>query len=208
MTTEEERLSQIKEWWNEYRLAIIGGTALGIAALGGWTGWNEYSKTQQEAASELYQSLSVAAVEQDYESARSAMDELQADHPNSAYAGQGLLLMARASHDHGNTAEARDYLNQAISQSKQSATVHAARIRLAQLMIADAQYSQALSILDVSQMDTFDSHYFELKGDAYRELGEYKDARDAYQASLQSLSPGSPYERVLRLKLNDTLIDE
>jgi len=208
MTTEEERLSQIKEWWKEYRWAILGGAVLGIGGLGGWTGWNEYSKTQQEAASELYQDLSVAAVEQNYDSAKTAIDGLLADHGDTAYAGQGLLLMARASYDHGNESEARDYLNRAISESKLPAIVHAARIRLAQLMISQAQYSEALSLLDVSQMGAFDTHYHELKGDAYRELGEFAEAHSAYQESLDSLAPGSPYTRVLTLKLNDTRVDE
>ena len=63
MTPEEERLEQIKKWWKEYRWTILGGTALGIATIGGWTGWNEYTQTQQESASVLYQQVSVAVVE-------------------------------------------------------------------------------------------------------------------------------------------------
>ena len=208
MTTEEERISQIKDWWKEYRWSIIGGVGLGIAALGGWTGWNEYSRVQQESASAFYQTLSVAVVEENYETANESMRSLLDEHPETAYTGQGLLLMARASYENGNAAESKDYLWQAINESKESSTVHTARIRLAQLLLSESKYDEALNVLNVTDMENFDSHYHELRGDAHRGLKQYDDAHKAYQSSIDHLAPGSPYESILRLKLNDTLISE
>lgn len=208
MTTEEERLSQIKQWWQEYRWAIIGGTALGISALGGWTGWNEYQRVQQETASGFYQDLSVAVVEGDYGTANEAMNSLLDDFPNTAYTGQGMLLMARASYENGDSSEARNFLLRVIDEVEQPATVHTARIRLAQIMIAESDFNGALDVLRVADTGSFDSHYQELRGDAYRELGQLSEAHDAYQASLNSLAAGSSYQTVLRLKLNDTLVGQ
>ena len=208
MTPEDERLEQIKEWWKEYRWTILGGTALGIATIGGWTGWNEYTQTQQESASVLYQQVSVAVVENDYNSARDSIDELLSDHSNTAYAGKALLLMARVSYENGAEDETRRYLLQAIDDATESSTVHTARIRLGQLMIAEKQYEEALELLDIRNMGGFDSYYHELRGDAYRAQEQLKKAQEAYRASLDTLAPGSQYAAILNLKLNDTLVQE
>ncbi len=208
MTPDDERLEQIKEWWKEYRWTILGGTTLGIAVIGGWTGWNEYTQTQQESASALYQQVSVAVVENNYNFARDSIDELLSDYPKTAYAGKALLLMARASYENGEEDETRRYLLQAIDDATESSTVHTARIRLGQLMIAEKQYEEALELLDIGNMGGFDSHYHELRGDAYRAQEKLKEAQESYRASLDTLAPGAQYATILNLKLNDTLVQE
>ena len=204
MATDEERLEQIQEWWKEYRWTIIGGTLMGVVAIGGWTGWTEFNKSKQEVASVLYQQVSVAVVEQDYDSAKQYADQLFEEHASSAYAGQAHLLLARASYENGELDVARTLLEKAIDSASESSTVHTARIRLAQLMIAEEQYDGAVALLNVGSMEGFESHYQELKGDAYRQLEQYEQAREAYQASIESLNPNSQYSYVLNLKLNDT----
>ena len=205
MATEDERLDQIKEWWKEYRWVIVGGTALGISAIGGWTGWSEYSRIQQESASALYQDVSVAVVQSDYEAALTAAEQLLDEHGSTGYAGKALLLMARASYEHGDSGQARRYLQQAMSEATEDATVHVARIRLAKLMIAEREYQEALNLLDVDEQQGFDSYYLELQGDAYLALGMDKQAHEAYLGSMDALRPGSQYEQILALKLNETL---
>ncbi len=205
MTPEEERLDQIKEWWKEYRWTIVAGTTLGLGAIGGWTGWNEYTRIQQESASALYQDVSVAVVQSDYGAALTAAEQLLDEHGSSGYAGKAMLLMARASYEHGDASQARRYLQQAMNEATEEATVHVARIRLAKLMIAEREYQEALSLLDVAEQQGFDSYYLELKGDAYRAMGMDKQAHEAYLGSMDALKPGSSYEQILALKLNDTV---
>ncbi len=208
MATEEERIEQIKAWWQENRWAIIGGIGLGIAVLAGWTGWNAYSEAQLESASDFYQNLAEAVVDKDYETAKQSLDSLLDEHPNTAYASHGLLLMARTSYDNGNAAEAKELLRQVIADAKESATVHTGRIRLAQLLISESSFDAALEVLNIPDMQSFDSHYYELRGDAYRGMKRYSDARKAYQSSIDALADDSPYGSILRLKLNDTLVSE
>ncbi len=205
MTPEEERLDQIKEWWKEYRWTIVAGTALGLGAIGGWTGWNEYTRIQQESASALYQDVSVAVVQSDYEGALTAAEQLLDEHGSSGYAGKALLLMARASYEHGDSGQARHYLQQAMNEATEEATVHVARIRLAKLMIVEREHQEALNLLEVAEQQGFDSYYLELKGDAYRAMGMDKQAHEAYLGSMDALKPGSSYEQILALKLNDTI---
>lgn len=208
MTPDDERLEQIKNWWKEFRWTVIGGTTIGVLAVGGWTGWSEYSRVQQEAASALFQELSVAVVQADVITARQAFGDLLDDHSGSAYAERARLLLARAAYDAGDVDDARNLLEEAISLSSDAATVSAARIRLAQLMIADAHYQEALNVLDSGSAGGFESYFQELRGDAYRAMNRNAKAKEAYQASIDALSPGSSYQTILTLKLNDTLVAE
>ncbi len=209
MTPDDERLEQIKNWWKEFRWTVIGGLGVGVIAVGGWTGWVGHTQSQQEAASELFQQLSVAVVDADVEVAQQAHDDLLAEYSRTAYADQARLLMARAHYEAGAVDNARTLLETAISQSSDPSTVHAARIRLAQLLIAETQFQAALDVLGSSATGQFESYYQELKGDAYRALNRYAEATEAYQASIDSLSDGSTsYRTILTLKLNDTLVAE
>ena len=205
MAGEDERLDQIKEWWKEYRWTIVVGTVLGLGIVGGWTGWGEYTRIQQESASALYQDVSVAVVQGDYGAALNAADQLLGEHGSTAYAGKALLLLARASYEHNEPDQARRYLEQAMAEATEEATVHAARIRLAKLMVAEREYQEAITLLDVADMQGFDSYYHEVTGDAHRALGQDKQAHEAYLESMDALAPGSPYADVLALKLNDTV---
>ena len=204
MTPEEERIEQLKEWWKEYRLTIIVGTLLGLGTVAGWTGWKEYSLNEREVASVLYQQISEAVVGQDYESAQRAAVELFDNYESTSYAEQAHLLLARASFEHGAIDQSSDLLQQVIISSSDNAIVHTARIQLARLMIAEDKFEEVISLLDIPSMDGYDSHYHELRGDAYRALGENEKATESYQASIDELSLNSYYLTYLRLKLHDT----
>jgi len=206
MAADDERLEQIKDWWQQYRWTVIGGVAIGILSVGGWTGWNAYTEVKQEAASVLFQELSVAVVQTDVTTAQRALQDLLADHSGSVYAQRARLLLARAAYDAGEINDAHTLLEEAVASSSDDATRHAARIRLAQLKLADEQYAEVLDLLDVTSVDSFATYYHELKGDAYRALNRNSEAQEAYQASIDALSPNSGYETILTLKLNDTLV--
>lgn len=208
MTPEEERLDQVKQWWKEYRWTVIGGVSAGVIGVGGWTGWNEYTRVQQELASALFQELSVAVVQADVTGARRAFDELFEDYSGTAYAEKARLLFARAAYEVGEEADARRLLEDAVDLSSDESTAHTARIRLAQLLIQSAQYQEALDLLGSVDPGQFASHYEELKGDAYRAMNRYSEAKKAYEASLDLLGFNSGYRTILTLKLNDTRVAE
>ncbi len=208
MTPDEERLDQVKQWWKEYRWTVIGGISAGVIGVGGWTGWTEYTRVQHESASALFQELSVAVVQADATSARRAFDELFEDYSGTAYAEKARLLLARTAYEVGEQADARRLLEDAVDLSSDESTVHAARIRLAQLLIENAQYQEALDLLGSADPGQFASHYEELKGDAYRAMNRYSEAKKAYEASLDRLGFNSGYRTILTLKLNDTLVAE
>ena len=209
MTADDERLDQIKHWWKQYRWTILTGAGLGILAVGGWTGWSEYTRVELEEASVVFQELSAAVVEADASAAQEAFDQLQSEHSTSTYADNARLLQARAVYEQGDAAGAKELLRDAAMKSSRSSTSHTARLRLARLYIADTEYQQALDLLGSNTAKGYESYYQELKGDAFRGLNEFEKAQDAYRASIDALdSESASYETILTLKLNDSLVGE
>ena len=74
---------------------------------------------------------------------------------------------------------------QALNSAREKSTQHVARIRLAQLMLSQREFTETLELLNLSEMDGLDSHYHELRGDAYRGLNQIDKAREEYETSLE-----------------------
>ena len=68
--------------------------------------------------------------------------------------------------------------------------------------MVEEKFNEALELLSVEHMDGFESHYFEMRGDIYLNLGQPDKAREAYRAAIDGLSAGSMYEPVLKMKLD------
>ena len=61
----------------------------------------------------------------------------------------------------------------------------------------------ALALLNVKDEGGFESEYEELRGDIYLAKGQRDEARAAYREALKHLTEGSPYARILNMKLDD-----
>ncbi len=206
MTPEQERIDKLKQLWQEYRWTIVGGVAIGVGTIGGWTGWQEYTRVQQESASAYFQDVSVAVVTGDVETAENVTQQLLDEHAGTSYLTNAQLLLARSRFERGDAAGARDLLSQVLASAKEKSIQHVARIRLAQLMLAQREFTETLELLNITEMGGLDSHYYELRGDAYRGLNQINKAREEYETSLEKLSLTSQYAGILRAKLNDTKI--
>ena len=77
-----------------------------------------------------------------------------------------------------------------------------ARYRLAEVLLDDKQYDDALTTLDAKHRDPFDGLYADLRGDALAAAGRGADARTAYQTALAKLDAKSPYRNYVQVKLD------
>ncbi len=200
---DDERLEQIKEWWKRYRWTIIGGVSLGLATVVGVNAWNSYTTGKAEAASDLYERITLDVVENRFDSATELAGQLINEFPNTPYAGKTALIQARIHYELGHSEQARELLRWVIGNAAETSSAHAARLQLARLMNAEQDYEDALSTLDIDDTAGFESHYHELRGDALRALQRFEEAYEQYERSLESLAPGSGYRALLNLKLND-----
>ena len=121
---------------------------------------------------------------------------------DTPYSGKAALILARIAYDNKDLAGAKEKLNWAIENSDQFETVHAARLRLATILMVEKRLPEALELLSVEHMEGFESHYYEMRGDIYLGLEQPAKARDAYRAAIDGLAAGSMYEPVLKMKLD------
>ena len=42
LLTEEEQVEQLKKWWKENGLSIVGGVVVGLALVFGWRSWQHH----------------------------------------------------------------------------------------------------------------------------------------------------------------------
>lgn len=208
MTPDDERLEQLKEWWQENRWTIVGGVVLGLATIIGYNGWNQYTESQQVSASNLYEDIILAISEERFDDAVPKIEELTDEFPSAAYAGKAMLIQARIQYDRGEVEESKNSLQWVIDSGAEWSTVHSARLRLANLMIAEGAFEEALDLLEVGSTDGYDSQYSELRGDAQLALGRIEDANASYQAALDTLNSDSQYGQILELKINNTRFAE
>jgi len=201
---EDDEQEKARKWWQENRAPIISGVVLGLSIIIGFNWWESYKTGRAEAASMLYQEM----IQNDADGNRVAItasnlgQQIIDEYDDTSYSGKAALILARIAYDNKDMDGAREKLNWAIEHSKQFETVHTARLRLATVFMVEEKFNEALELLSVEHMDGFESHYFEMRGDIYLNLGQPDKAREAYRAAIDGLSAGSMYEPVLKMKLD------
>lgn len=201
---EDDEHEKVRKWWQENRMPIISGVVLGLSIIVGFNWWGEYKTGRSETASLLYMDL----LKNDTETSKAsitAMDVGQKiidEYHDTPYAGKAALIVARIAYDNKDIEAAKAKLYWAIDHSDQFETVHAARLRLANILMVEKKYTDALELLSVEHMEGFESHYYEMRGDIYLKLEQPSKARDAYRAAIDGLSAGSMYEPILKMKMD------
>lgn len=199
----DQQLDQLKRWWNRYGNALIGGILLGVVLLAGFNYWTRHRAQQSIAASGLYEAMLESLAQKNTEAAKQEGQKLVSGYRSTPYAGDAALILARISFDSGDVDGARKNLQWAMDNATDGAVRLAARLRLARLLIQAGQLEAALNLADVKNPQGFVSDFDELRGDILAAQGQKAAAAQAYRAALESIGAGSPYARVLQMKLDD-----
>jgi predicted negative regulator of RcsB-dependent stress response len=180
---EQEKIDQIKNWWQQHGTRITAGIVIGVAAVTVWRGWDWYQKQRAEEASVLFNSLQRSRNPQQV---RAVATELQQKYGSTIYAQLGALVAARASFNEGNAKNAREHLAWAVAHSKDELR-DAARLRLAAVLLDEKAHEEALQTLAQPPLPPFAAAYAELKGDILVAQEKPAEARAAYQEALDLL---------------------
>jgi predicted negative regulator of RcsB-dependent stress response len=194
---------KLKNWWKSYGNALILGIVLGSSGLGGIKYWQHYTQTQAEAASQLYEQLTLNYQLRAAAKVDDVGNKLMQDYASTPYAGKAALILAKMRFDNKDVKTARQHLQWAVDKASEDAVRHVARLRLARLLLDQGELDAALALTSVKDQGGFEADYLEIKGDVLKAKGSNDEARAAYRAALDQLAKESPYRPVLAMKLDD-----
>ncbi len=93
--SDEEQIDALKKWWQENGNSVIAGVILGLTAIFGWRGWQDYKIEQAEAASELYQQMVIAVRDdKNAKNAKETANNILAEYESTAYSVFAKLTLA------------------------------------------------------------------------------------------------------------------
>lgn len=182
---EQEKVAELKAWWNQYGAlvtAVLLAAAIGFA---GWSGWQWYQRSQAAEASALYETLSKAAQENDAKGLRDAAGALAESYPRTLYASLGALLSARFYFDRSDLKAAKAQLQWVIERSPSEDLRDIARLRLGAILLDEKAYDEAIKIADAPRGAAFDAQFAALKGDVLVAKNQAAEAKAAYRLALE-----------------------
>jgi predicted negative regulator of RcsB-dependent stress response len=189
---EQEQLDELKAWWKQYGNLVTGALLVVALGMAGWQGWNWWQRNQSLQASGLYALVERSAAAHDAKKTRDAAGELISNYAGTRYAAMAALLSARTQAEAGDLKTARTQLEWVQEHAKDDLR-DLARLRLAEVLLAEQSYDTALQTLSVAPAASFAPRFDEIKGDVLAAQGKSTDAAKAYQSALDKLD-GLPRE--------------
>ncbi|HEY0800259.1 MAG TPA: tetratricopeptide repeat protein [Steroidobacteraceae bacterium] len=200
--TDDEQLEAVKRAFTEYAPWILGGVVLGV---GGWFGFQRYQSHQNEVAlraADQFGQMTTALQMNDATKSQQIADGLIKNFPNSPYADQAQLTIARIDVENGKSGDAVAPLTQVMKNSKDAELTQIARLRLARVLIDQGKPDDAIKILAEGTPGSFAARYHEVHGDALYAKKDIPGAIAEYNAALGA-SDGGADAAMLQLKLAD-----
>ena len=205
--TDDEQLEAVKRAFSEYAPWILGGVVLGV---GGWFGVQYYRSHQNTLAlqaAEQFTQMTAALQMNDGEKSQQIANGIIKNYPNSPYADQAQLTIARIDVERDKPAEAIAPLTQVMTNSKDSELKQIARLRLARILIDQGKPDDAIKTLAQGTPGSFAGRYHEVHGDALYAKKDIPGAVAEYNQALGS-SDGGADAALLQLKLADLASNE
>jgi predicted negative regulator of RcsB-dependent stress response len=191
--TEEEQEDQIKNWWKENGIQIIGGVVIGIAGIWGWDYYQNHIYAQSIEARDLYLEFSV-------NNNSSTLQNLSENFSDSSYQDEARLLLAK--NQIKNFDESRNTLL-SVSNSSNKYLANLAKIRLAKLYINNDNLSEAETILNNLNDESYKGLKFYMQAQISEKKNDLNSAKNLYEESLKNLSEESGLKNLIRLKVAD-----
>jgi predicted negative regulator of RcsB-dependent stress response len=200
--TDDEQLEAVKRIFVEYAPWIVAGLVIGV---GGFYGYQYYKSHQNDRAMQAaaqFGQMAMALQLNDQKKSQQIADGLVKDFPDSPYADQAQLAIARIDVENGRSADAVAPLSEVMSKSKDSELRQIARLRLARVMIDQGRPDEAITLLGEGTPGSFAGRYHEVHGDALHAKKDIPGAIKEYSAALGAGDAGAD-SAMVELKLAD-----
>ena len=200
--TGDGQLEAVKHLIAEYAPWLIGGALVGAALFFGFRYFQSYTNERAFKAAAQFSAMTVALQANDSAKSRQIADGLIKDFPDSPYADQAQLAIARIDVDSGRSADAVAPLSEVMNKSQDSELRQIARLRLARVLIDQGKPDDAIKLLGEGTPGSFAGRYHEVRGDALRAKKDIPGAIKEYNAALGAGDSGAD-SAMLELKLAD-----
>jgi len=201
--SEEQQVEAIKSWWKENGKSIIAGLVIGFVGLFGWRYYNDYVRSQREAAATEFQTVQ-SAISVDHEKAFDKAVSFVDAHKKDVYGDLAGLMLATEAVKVKQYDLAAEQLRRVSTDSKDEELKSVAALRLARVLIEQQKANDALNVLSNVAGDAYKGMVAEIKGDAYVALNKSDEARSSYEQALQASANGA--NPVLQMKLDDLAV--
>jgi predicted negative regulator of RcsB-dependent stress response len=199
---EQEQIEAIKGWWQDNGKLVMVGMLVCLLAIAGFQGWRYYRAQQSERAATLYSQLDEAEAANDAKRVRDIAAQIVDRHGSTQYAGMAALAAAKAGVNTGELEEAKKHLQWTIEHAKEEEMRDVARLRLAGVLLDEKKYDEALKLLSAKSTDAYAMLLADARADVLAVQGKTAEARAAYQQALDKADPGSPYRRLIEVKMD------
>jgi predicted negative regulator of RcsB-dependent stress response len=199
---EQEQLDDLKAWWSRWGNTVATMLVIASLAVVAVQGYRWWTLRKSEDAAVLFNAVVQAARANDIAKAREATSTLSDKYASTGYAPRAAFLLAKLQFDSGDAASARAQLQWIVDRADEQELKEIARYRLAELMLNEKQYDEALKMLDAKYSEPFAGLYADLRGDAHAAAGHTEDARTAYKEALAKFDAKSSYRNYVQVKLD------
>ena len=197
---EQERIAELKAWWEDNRVFVIGGIVAAAVALAGWQGWQLWKERRLEDAAAMWRPVEQGVRDNDPKKVADAGKALIDKHPSSFFASQAALLIAKNDFDAGRLDDARNRY-QFVMDKGVDELRGVARLRLAAVLLEQKKYEEALKTLDANKEEAFVAPAADLRGDIMLAQGRIDEARAAYKLASEKANPRNPVKSIAETKL-------
>lgn len=189
---ELQEIENVKHYWRNGGKWVVG--ALVAAALG-YLGYVVYQG--QIRSSNEESALQASQVKGDV----AKLTALQQSHSKSAATAQATLATAKSLFDAGKLDEAATAYRWVLDNQKQPLFQAIAMQNLANVLLQQKKFDDALAVLNTPVDDSFTPLIQETKGDILAAQGKNKEAADAYKLALDKLPENAANRELVELKL-------
>jgi len=199
---EQEQVAELRAWWNQWGSLVTATIVAACVAFAGWQAWRWYQRNQAAQAGALFETLAHAAQAGDGKTLRDAGGPLLENYPRTLYATMGALVSARFYFDRADLKNARAQLEWVLEHGRTDDLRDLARLRLANVLLDEKAYDEALRLLDEKHGAAYDAQYAAAKGDVLMAKNQAADAKAAYRLALDKAGPGNnAFRESVRMRL-------
>jgi predicted negative regulator of RcsB-dependent stress response len=199
---EQEKLDELKAWWDRWGNLVSFALAGLLVAAAGWQWWKNHQAAQAVEAAAVFDRLDQAADAGDAKAVREIGGMIIDKYPGTGYAPRAALILAGVNLSQKDSKSARAQLQWAVEHAREAGLKDVARLRLAAVLLDAKEYDAAMGELNASHSDAFAPRFNDLKGDVLMAQGKPQEAKAAYDAAYKALDDKNPLRQLVGFKLD------